>query len=125
MPFQAAFLGSVSRQLSQKVAQHQDDPECYNDSADNYDATYQARNRSKDESHYQQGNVIAKIPAHIADDPAHVEHSGPVAFKSVVGHGRRHQKSQGHHVDHEQKYKAVSYTHLRAHETVLDIVCRL
>ena len=38
--------------------------------------------------------------------------------------------------DHEQRYrrweperfedsKAVSYTHLRAHETVLDLVCRL
>src|SRR5660398_187015 len=51
-----AFLGSVSRQLSQEVTQHQDDPECYNDSADNYDAAYQTRNRSKDESHYQQGH---------------------------------------------------------------------
>ena len=28
-------------------------------------------------------------------------------------------------VDLAQKIKAVSYTHLRAHETVLDLVCRL
>src|SRR5660398_221123 len=100
-----AFPGSVSRQrFSPTVPEGgpaSDDPECYNDSADNYDATYQARNRSKDESHYQQGNVIAKIPAHIADDPAHVEHSGPVALKGIVGHGRRHQQRQSHHVDHE------------------------
>ena len=28
-------------------------------------------------------------------------------------------------LDYEQAKKSVSYTHLRAHETVLDLVCRL
>ena len=28
-------------------------------------------------------------------------------------------------VDHAHGFEAVSYTHLRAHETVLDLVCRL
>ena len=29
------------------------------------------------------------------------------------------------HGEHQIKFTAVSYTHLRAHETVLDLVCRL
>ena len=35
--------------------------------------------------------------------------------------------AQEHFVTHllRQKFIAVSYTHLRAHETVLDLVCRL
>ena len=30
-----------------------------------------------------------------------------------------------HHFDDPEIIEAVSYTHLRAHETVLDLVCRL
>ena len=32
---------------------------------------------------------------------------------------------QGDHVTKRHVLRAVSYTHLRAHETVLDLVCRL
>ena len=32
---------------------------------------------------------------------------------------------QQHHRRRDFAHKAVSYTHLRAHETVLDLVCRL
>ena len=44
---------------------------------------------------------------------AGVDHDDAVALLEAAVH------------DGEEKRRAVSYTHLRAHETVLDLVCRL
>src|SRR5664280_3846975 len=49
-------------------------------------------------------------------------------FHSVhwsVGVGLRHQVERGDICVRPEGCVAVSYTHLRAHETVLDLVCRL
>ena len=53
--------------------------------------------------------------------------------ESVLAHHARLLANDGHEVtilagrgeNYDQRIPAVSYTHLRAHETVLDLVCRL
>ena len=53
------------------------------------------------------------------------------AIPAQVRHARHDRRRRGQHqrtrAEHDQNgdAAAVSYTHLRAHETVLDLVCRL
>ena len=43
----------------------------------------------------------------------------------VLGQDRHAEAADRHRRGEEQRPAPVSYTHLRAHETVLDLVCRL
>ena len=46
-------------------------------------------------------------------------------FKEYYGSASDFNKGEYRHVEGKRILEPVSYTHLRAHETVLDLVCRL
>ena len=84
---------------------------------------YLVRSRELGDVYKRQALAGAQMPV----DPARVPRLG--ADDGVAEHARVHVAELGHHdralgaIGHY--ISAVSYTHLRAHETVLDLVCRL
>src|SRR5664280_1665280 len=67
-------------------------------------------------------------PTRIAAAPAWVitaYHWPAVCTSCRYRWSARTSRSDVRAIDSHRKRKAVSYTHLRAHETVLDLVCRL
>src|SRR5665811_1072069 len=64
--------------------------------------------------------IVAQIP----DEIATVEQIQDLVEQTLM-ESRHHKTAKAYILYREQHRKSVSYTHLRAHETVLDLVCRL